>query len=385
MPSWHWGGNPHKLLSEADYHFRKDGNESFVVQTNESYYRRQPDLVRLQTIARPGDASPRWSELAGLKEQVELTLPHQLKEAVEKRQLKAEQTGELLDVFNHQRLLLFALPIEDLPEQSRYFVEFLNSVQFTGDPTDGPFRNSSVHLIGVDPVLNHRLKIASVWLRIEQDIRLGQGDISHIRTASTNDEHVFASSAGLYDGTIVLDAYISPMLAAGSPGIWSVNVPRTFGSLLFNLGTFLPGTGGDAAEMLQLITTPGARDVVRFPRLSASACQEALEWWTGCLNALFGVLSDLSSFTDSTGAYRAAKHLESLLTVEQIFRRTTSMLVAHRDTNARRALLFNILDSLERVRGVSLLNMCTYSHAAKVLRSLESSMSAEAAEILLPR
>src|SRR5659263_307329 len=60
------------------------------------------------------------------------------------------------------------------------------------------------------------------------------------------------------------------------------------------------------------------------------------------------------------------------------------MLVAHRDTNARRALLFTILDSLEGVRGTNLLTMCNLGHATKVLTALETSMPAEAAEILLP-
>jgi hypothetical protein len=384
VPPWLWGGNPKRLLAESDYHFGTDRNGSFFVQPEESYHRRKPDLVRLRTIARPGDASPDWEELTALKERVQVDQPDALPELLERRRQKAEHGGALIDAISYERLLLYALPIKDLPLQARYFMEHLNSVRFTEDPEDGPFSNTGVHVIETNPALVHRLKMASVWLRIEHDARLGGGDTSHITALNASGENVFASSSGLYDGVMFFDAYIAPLLAAGSPGVWAIHIVRSFGSLIFTLGTFISGTEGDAAELLQLVTTPGASETVKFPRLSAGAALQALEWWTERLNLLFGVLSDLSTFTDGHGEYRPAKHLESLLTIEQIFRRTTSMLVAHRDSNARQALLFTVLDSMEGVRATNLLTMCNLSHASKTLAALELSMPAGAGEILLP-
>lgn len=384
LPSWISGGNPKHLLAESDYRSRPDGSGSFFVQTNESYRRQRPDLVWLRTLAKPGDVSARWDDLAHLRERVEVAESDRWETILERRKLKAEKSGALLDGINYWRLLLYALPIRDLPVQSRDFVDYLDPVRSTEDPETGPFPNTGVHLIEVSPALVHRLKIPSVWLRIEQDARLGGGDVSHIKASNANDEHIFASSAGLYDGAMMFDAYIAPLLAAGTPAIWAINIVRSFGSLIFSLGTFISGTEGDAAEMLQLITIPGASEVVNFPRLTASAAHGALQWWTERLNLLFSVLSDLSTFTNTEGDYRPAKHLEALLTIEQIFRRMTSMLVAHRDTNARRTLLFTILDSLVGVRGTNLLTMCTLSHATKVLADLDASLPADAAEILLP-
>jgi hypothetical protein len=349
----------------------------------ESYRRQRPDLIRLITIAEPG-VSPRWEQLAWLRERVQVEAPQQLAPALERRRLRAEEQGALLDVINHQQLLLYALPAKDLPVQARYFVDFLNSVRFTEDPNCGPFPNTGLHVIEVNPALHHRLKIASVWLRIEQDLRLGGGDVSHLKGLSTKAGQAFNSSAGLYSGVMMFDAYLSPLLAAGTPGIWAINVVRSFGSMIFDLGTFISGTEAEAAEMLHLILTPGAREVVHFPKLSASSADHAIRWWAEQLNLLFGVLSDLSTFTDTSGDYRPAKHLEALLTIEQIFRRTTSLLVAHRDTNARRALMFTVLDSLEGVRGTNFLTMCKLDHARKVLADLEDSMPAPAAELLLP-
>jgi hypothetical protein len=384
MPAWLWGGKPKGLLTESGYHFGTDRSGNFFVEPNERYLRRRPDLVRLRTIAGPGEPAPRWRELARLNERVEAPKPNALPSALERRRQKAEQGGALVDTINYQRLLLSVLPVEDLPLQARYFVEYLNALRFEEDPANGPFANTSVQLIETDPILVHRLKMASVFLRIEHDPRLSGGDTAHIKTLLASGESVFAASAGLHDGVMLFDAYLTPLLAAGSPGVWAINVVRSFGSLVFTLGTFVSGTDGDASELLQLLALPGASEAVKFPRLSTAAASDALEWWTERLNLLFGVLSDLATFTDRAGTYRPAKHLEALLTVEQVFRRTASMLVAHRDTHARRALLFTVLDSMEGLRGTSLLTMCALSHASKTLAALEQSMPKAAAEVLLP-
>jgi len=384
VPAWLWGGNPRGLLEEADFHFGMDRGGAYFVQPSERYYRRTPDLVRLRSIAMTGEASPQWGELAAMTERVQVELPESLPRLLERARQAVDKSGSLVDAINYQRLLLSALPVKDLPVQARYFVEYLNSVRFTEDSNDGPFSNTGVHVIETNPALLHRLKMASVWLRMEYDARLGGGDASHIKALNDSGDNVFASSSGLYDGVMLFDAYTAPLLAAGSPGVWAINVVRSFGSLIFTLGTFVSGTEGEAAELLQLVTTPGATEEVRFPPLSADASLDALEWWIGRLNLLFGVTSDPAVFTDTQGTYRPAKHLESLLTIEQIFRRTTSMLVAHRDSNARRALLFTVLDSMESLRATNLLALCTLRHATKTLAGLEQSIPPRAAEILLP-
>lgn len=99
---------------------------------------------------------------------------------------------------------------------------------------------------------------------------------------------------------------------------------------------------------------------------------------------MFGVLSNLAVFSDQFGTYVPAKHLQAMLTMEQIFRRVTSLLLSHRDTNARRTLLFTLLDSLEAATGINLVTMCTLGHAEAVLDRLNKAMPASAAEILLP-
>ncbi len=60
---------------------------------------------------------------------------------------------------------------------------------------------------------------------------------------------------------------------------------------------------------------------------------------------MFAVLTDPAVFTDHQQSYQPAKHLHALLTVEQLSRRVASIQTAHRDTNARRVLLFPVLDT----------------------------------------
>ena len=139
-----------------------------------------------------------------------------------------------------------------------------------------PSRVRGVHVVEVDPVLLHRLKIASVWLRLEQDERLSSGDLSHIKQVQ-NQEQAFGSSAGLYNGVYMFDAYVAPLMAALAPGIWGFNVVRTFGSLIFSVGRSVAGTYGDAAEMLQLISLPGADEVTPIVPLSEDAAADAIE------------------------------------------------------------------------------------------------------------
>jgi len=99
---------------------------------------------------------------------------------------------------------------------------------------------------------------------------------------------------------------------------------------------------------------------------------------------MFAVLGDPTVFTDEEGFYVPTKHLHALLSVEQLFRRVFSSQTSHRDTNARRTLLFTILDTLERLTGRDLSCHCSLEFAQKILLGLKSQIPPGAAEVLLP-
>lgn len=384
LPTWLWGGNPGRFLEEARYRSGRNRDGSFWTQTDELFLRQPPALVERRTLAGPGTPLSHLAHLARLEERVDPPSGPWVTEALRSRSERAEKTGELLDVINHQQLLLYNLAVEALPEQAGCFLEFLRSVSFTHDKSQTPFPNPGVQLVQTDPALLHRLKFPSILLRIEQDEDLNRGDPRHVRKLSRSAETTFDSSTHLYRGVMLFDAYLAPLLAAGTPGIWALNVTRSFGSMIFDLGTLISGSEGFATEMIQLISIPGTDRITKFASLSQTAPVAATSWWTDQLNYLFSTLSDMSVFTDSAGWYQPSRHLEALLTIEQLFVRTTSLLVATRDANARRALMFTILDSLEGVRGANLLTMCSLKHARKTLERLETSIPGTAKELLLP-
>jgi hypothetical protein len=166
--------------------------------------------------------------------------------------------------------------------------------------------------------------------------------------------------------------------------VWGFPSHRAFGVIVYSLGQPLAGTQGDAAELLHLVPLPGATRASAVPRLPAAASTAALNWWAQRLDDMFGVLTDPAVFTDNHANYRPEKHLHALLSVEQLFRRVSSLQAAHRDANARRILLFTVLDTLNRLTGPDLDELCRLQHAQKTLDDLRGQMSPDAAALLLP-
>ena len=67
-----------------------------------------------------------------------------------------------------------------------------------------------------------------------------------------------------------------------------------------------------------------------------------------------------------------------------MFRRVGSVQRADRDSDVGRVLLFTVLDTLERVSGRSLVEMCTLQFAERAARRVRKEMSGPAAAILMP-
>ena len=50
---------------------------------------------------------------------------------LESRRQKAEASGELLDLLNYERLVMYALPVQELSDRARYFYELLRDMAAT--------------------------------------------------------------------------------------------------------------------------------------------------------------------------------------------------------------------------------------------------------------
>lgn len=384
LPPWVWGGSPKRLLEESDFHVTKDRQGGYFVRAKEDYLQLSPDLVELRTIVTPDGPGPRWDILEHITERAPHPSIPGIQEVLQRRRHTIQDRRRPVDFFNYYMLLLHSSPMHDLAEHSKSFLEDLGTQTLSDDSANHPFPHAGLHLVQSKPALLHRLKLASVLLRVEQDPRLQHEGAQSLKKLSSSEQGIFMASAELYNGVLTLDAYLAPLMAAGTPAIWGVHIARSFGCLVFNLGQFAPGIEAEAAELLHLVSLPGTTRPPKLESLSPLAPEGAIRWWTTHLNELFGVLSDLSPFVDDQEIYQPTRQLEAILTVEQIFRRTASLLVAHRDLNARRALMFTVLDSLEGLSGIKLLKMCTLSHAKKVLEQLEASIPPPAQEMLLP-
>jgi hypothetical protein len=297
---------------------------------------------------------------------------------------RAMETGSPADAFAHSQLLTTVAPSNQLTEVVTGVYENLLQVGLVGDSDEKVFANAGVHIFQREPALIHRLKVASVWLRVSSDGALGLEDISQVQTALAAGDGAFASSQGLYDGIYTLDAYIGPLLGALTPAVWSFHASRMLGTIVYTLGQPISGTAGTAAELLHVLPHQANHEASEIPGLSANAPAAAIDWWADRLNNLFAVLGDLAIFTDRQGLYVPAKHLHALLTVEQLFRRVASVQTSHRDANARRILIFTVLDTLERLTGRDLPALCFLPFAQKTYSALADDMPAAAAEVLLP-
>lgn len=226
--------------------------------------------------------------------------------------------------------------------------------------------------------------MAGVLVRIEHDSQLASGDLSSIQAAHGAGELVFGSAEHLLNGAAFLDVYLGPLLGAVSPAVWCLGAIREFGIVLYSLGRAIAGSKGDAAEILHLIPVRGPSASVPMPTISGTAGSDALEWWGARLNEFFGILSDPAIFTDESGIYVPAKHIQGAASAEQLFKRVTSLQVAHRDVTARRVLFFSILDTLERLSARNIEKHCSLTFADKTLERLRATIPEPAAELLLP-
>jgi hypothetical protein len=251
-------------------------------------------------------------------------------------------------------------------------------------PDEHPFADAGVHLIRRSPQLIHRAKLTSVLLQVEHDPRLQAGDVGHLQRSLAAGELVFSASQGLADGILVADAYLGPLLGSLSPHVWAIAALRARGAIVYSFGSPVNGTLGRPTELLHLLPSKGAPQSVRIPTLAPDAAAAAIDWWTSRLNEMFAVLSDPAIFTDREGTYRPVKQLQALLTVEQLFRRVSSIQTAYRDANARRVLLFTVLDTLERLTGRPIQVLTLLRIATNRLQEVETAMSPAAATILLP-
>lgn len=390
LPGWLWGAAPRQFFAEAGLVVRTAGaaGEPWRVQTEEGYVRRAASLVWSEDLAGPGCPSERIDRLADLSAGAGDYDPVEPNEVIERgigvvhRRAEAERTP--VAGFAVNQLVTGAVAGRQLPTVVREVWQDLRQVRLLEDGDERAFPHAGVHVVRRAPSFVHRVHLPLVLGRLDHDPVLAQADLRQVQQDLAAGRPVFESSRQLLDGLLIFDAYLGPLLGALSPFIWAVPAWRGLGAVIYSLGTTFAGTLGSAAEPLQLLRQVGPDTDESAPTLAPDAAAAALRWWTRALNDLFGVLTDPAAFTDSDRGYRPAAHLQALLTVEQLFRRVSSIQTSWRDTHARRALLFTVLDTLERLTGRDVEALCSLRRAQKVIGTLREAVPTDAATLLLP-
>lgn len=378
LPDWLWGGNPRGLFSEADMHARvlPGSRSELMVQTNERYYRRRPNLI--EPLRASGNDYSAFSVMGD--DSIDEGWMPSLRSRLADRGDGGEELHELLTTY---QLHIAAAPTRILGNQIRAAIDTLQEITFT-ESVERAFSNAQAFAIRRQDSLLHRVKLASVMTRVAHDPRLAAGDLRHLNSEQGHGE-AFASSSQLHQGFLLLDAYTAPLLGAMTPAVWAVPAHKGYGPVILSLGRGAAGATGEARELIQnLGGGHGPDEVVEWPDLAQGAPWAAVDWWAGALNALMSIFTDLSTFNDTHGHYNAARHLQSLLTLEQLFRRVHSIQLTHRDRHARRVLLFTVLDTLESLTGRNLETLCTLSHAQHALERLRTRTPVASQQILLP-
>jgi len=395
LPPWLWGGSFEGFLSSARLRWRLADTTSrrVFVEAIERHTHERPQLVVESTIVGPTLDRPQF-EILTKNEQAHLrslppdATPDQalLQEHVARMARRVDAaagTDNLAPGISLHQLQTFAAVPEALAPTVRTIVEDLRDIKFR-ESNEALFPNVSAHLIRREPALMHRAQLPAILLRLEHDPRLRASDLAHVLEASSQGALIFAASSGHNEGIALLDAYLGPLLGCLTPFIWAFPSTRASGTIVYGLGRALPGAPGEASELLQVLPARGAAAGLQTPPLSPRAVTATITWWVRRLDRLMSVISDPAVFSSSDRRYVPSKHLHALLSFDQLFRRVASIQRSHRDADARRVLLFTVLDTLERLTSRSLVEMCTLAFAERTLNDLRKSVSADVAQLLIP-
>ncbi|PYF98877.1 hypothetical protein SAMN05216184_11014 [Georgenia satyanarayanai] len=384
LPQWLWGGEPLEFLKIAGLRAR-DGGQGLRIQTEEAYLRRR----RASLVNEAEVIDWRGRKQAGFHSLADVADP-KLEEPILRELMESglvPERVEPIDLPTFLQLLRLDLTLaraDGLPAACEAAVANLRDPAVSSGYVEA-IPHAAVHTISRSRRLVHRVKLISVLVRLRHDERLAAGDVSEALADHESGRRIFSSSGGLGDGVYGMDAYIAPLMAAISPAVWGFTVTRMHGTLIVSFGQHLPGTAPVPNELLRMLSSvgPDAPTALR-PFGSPEVPAAAISWWAERLDALFAVLTDPQVFEGPGGEYEPIAALQNLLSVEQVFRRVNSILLAHHDTHARRPAFFTVMDTLTTLNRWILSKMADYDHAQAVLRKLQSSIPQAAQELLLP-
>lgn len=198
------------------------------------------------------------------------------------------------------------------------------------------------------------------------------------------DVPIFQSSADLLTGAYFLDPYLAPLLGVLSPYVWAFAIPAPKdGALVISLGTAPVGRLSSPATLLDSISLRSSSAVVPKPEVRDESMRAAIEWWVDKLDQLFAIITDFSLFTDKTGDYDPSAHLNTVLSIEQLFRRVSSAMLAYSGGEAAIVLLFSSTDILNTMMGWQNEVLFSMTRVDRIAEKLDTQVTGPAKGLIL--
>jgi hypothetical protein len=382
-----WRADLDDLFVRGDFKVRVESGDGVVrrIRTQENESRIAPSLITVEDLAGPTVRNPRLDRVQDVEARNNWTVAlEDHDDEIERLRGKAERSKAFVDFISFWRSCLSLAPIGNLSDTLEGVYETLTQLPLESNATERPFASAGIHFIQRSPVLVSRTRLAAVMLRIQNDSSLAAGQVEHLVRAMQAGDTVFSSSAGLMEGSTLIPPYLAPVLGALSPYVWAFESARPAGAIIVSFGNSVVGTGGEATELLHMLPQRGSLERTPRTKLSRGASSSALAWWIQRVDRLFGILTDPGVFSDDRGEFVAVRQVHALATVEQLFRRVGAIHTSYRDDSVRQVLLFTVLDTLERLQGRPIEDLCSLVFVEKTLGRLEAAIPKDAAEILLP-
>ena len=380
LPSWLGGRDPAAFAATARWHARHLHRHRWSIALEERHLGQTPGLVRARRLADANNV-----DSAGALAALRLLPPHAVHLSEEARRLTLDYLSNAPATMNHveavSRLVTATMSCPDarIEETVRQGLRMLLDMEVLGG-------HASVELVEHDQALAVRMGAARTLAQCEQpDAAVALGHAA--RSGAVPAVSPLAAGRGLASGlTFGLDAYLAPLLLSVSPYVWAVACPRAGGVILYTFGTAIRGREGQHSELLQTMMPKlgGARPTAR-PPLRPAELRAATGWYVDRLDVLLSTASDPARHTDGTGRYDPTSHLETLISVEQLFRTVQSVGAADRDEFASRVMGLSALDTFEGLGLPKADELYLLPKARRVLDDLERTMPADAAAVLLPR
>lgn len=378
LPPWFWAGRHEGFFTAAKLRARSTNSAKWRLATTEAYHRTTPGLIGSVFLIGHGEKS----HIDAIEEAARAGRCIEIEDGLSLSSISPPADRDLAATLAWWQLQMMSAEPSQLPGVLTQIHKGLG-MMVTEGTEEKVFPDAQVYAAEVSPAFGYRMKLASALLRVQYDKGFMVGGAKTPSQSGTGSQ--FASAEGLLEGGALYDCFFSPLMGALTPSIWALFARTRYAPVVVNLGRTIAGTKRLAAEPIQTLPSRGAS--VRTwpgPITASGAFRSAFEWWVRRLDSLFGTMTNLALFADSSENYVASKHHQALLTVEQLFRRTSSIQSSVRDVHTQRVLLFTVLDTLEKLTGKPIEKLCSHSFATKTLDRARTSLPEDSGKVLLP-